>query len=333
MAIHACLAHETILNLGRCCLLDLPKSENMIKTVLILILTLVVVPVVSYRFDVPLSTDQGSALKIALLIYLSVALASFALAEISGNCSQVDKLWSIMPTVYVWWFAYAGGFQERMLLMAILFTIWGARLTYNFSRRGAYSWKFWKGEEDYRWGVLRQKPIFQKRWAWTLFNLFFISLYQHGLILLFTLPILVAMGGLETPLGIWDYLIAGSFVGFLVVESIADQQQWVFQTEKYRRKHAGETLTSPYAQGFVQSGLWKYMRHPNYTAEQAVWICFYLFAVAATGRWLNWSITGALLLLVLFQGSTDFSEGISAEKYPTYKEYQEKVGRFLPKLW
>ena len=73
------------------------------------------------------------------------------------------------------------------------------------------------------------------------------------------------------------------------------------------------------------------MRHPNYMAEQAIWITFYLFSVAATGSWLNWSIAGCLLLLVLFQGSSDFSESISAEKYPEYKAYQEKTGRFLPK--
>jgi steroid 5-alpha reductase family enzyme len=72
------------------------------------------------------------------------------------------------------------------------------------------------------------------------------------------------------------------------------------------------------------------MRHPNYSAEQGIWIVFYFFSVAATGLWVNWSIAGALLLVLLFKGSSDFSEGVSAEKYPMYKKYQEQVGRFLP---
>ena len=74
------------------------------------------------------------------------------------------------------------------------------------------------------------------------------------------------------------------------------------------------------------------MRHPNYMAEQAIWVCVYFFSVIATGAWINWSLAGCLLLIILFQGSSDFSEAISAEKYPLYKEYQKKVGRFIPKL-
>jgi steroid 5-alpha reductase family enzyme len=72
------------------------------------------------------------------------------------------------------------------------------------------------------------------------------------------------------------------------------------------------------------------MRHPNYAAEQSIWIVFYFFSVAATGHWINWSVVGCLLLLVLFKGSSDFSEEISAGKYSDYKEYQRTVGRFIP---
>ena len=85
-----------------------------------------------------------------------------------------------------------------------------------------------------------------------------------------------------------------------------------------------------YKIGFVHSGLWAYMRHPNYMAEQAIWMVFYFYSVIATGYWINWTITGGLLLVLLFKGSSDFSESISTEKYPEYKRYQNSVGRFLP---
>ena len=55
-------------------------------------------------------------------------------------------------------------------------------------------------------------------------------------------------------------------------------------------------------------------------AEQAIWIVFYCYSVIATGYWINWTITGGLLLVLLFKGSSDFSESISAEKYPDYKK-------------
>jgi steroid 5-alpha reductase family enzyme len=119
-------------------------------------------------------------------------------------------------------------------------------------------------------------------------------------------------------------------LGFIALETVADQQQWNFQREKRRRRQAGEPLTGDYAQGFCATGLWARVRHPNYAAEQAIWLSFYLFSVAASGRWLNWSLTGALLLLLLFLGSSDFSEKISAGKYPGYAEYQRRVRRFWP---
>ena len=39
----------------------------------------------------------------------------------------------------------------------------------------------------------------------------------------------------------------------------------------------------------------------------------------------------AILLVLLFWGSSNFSESISASKYPGYKDYQKKVGRFIPR--
>ena len=44
------------------------------------------------------------------------------------------------------------------------------------------------------------------------------------------------------------------------------------------------------------------MWHPNYTAEQSVWILFYGFSIVATEQWINWSVIGCILLLMLFQG-------------------------------
>ncbi|MCG9910780.1 MAG: DUF1295 domain-containing protein [Flavobacteriales bacterium] len=303
----------------------------MVRTILILIFTLIILPIFAFYSDQPLDELQKSTLNVLLYIMLGTALFAFLLGEITRNTSQVDKIWSIMPIIYVWYVAYASSWNERLVLMAILVSVWGVRLTYNFSRRGAYKLKFWEGEEDYRWEILRQNPALSGRWKWMFFNLFFICLYQMSLILLFSLPSLVAMQGMEVPLGLFDYLLAALILGFVIIETIADQQQWNFQNEKHRLIKAGK-LTAPYSAGFVQSGLWSIVRHPNYASEQAIWIVFYLFSVSATGRWLNWSIAGCMLLLILFKGSSDFSENISAGKYPEYKNYQKKVPRFIPFL-
>lgn len=299
------------------------------KIALFLIFTLIAVPVFTFMYDEPLNDAQWNTMKTLLWVYGIAALVTFVVSVITDNYSQVDKLWSIIPVPYVWIIAYQSGFEPRLSLMAILVSIWAIRLTFNFARRGGYSWKFWTGEEDYRWSILRAKPGFEQQWKWVLFNFFFISAYQMALILMFTLPALKAMGSIE-PLGWLDYGLATAFLALVMMEFVADQQQYNYQQEKYRRKKAGEDLGEYYGVGFTHTGLWGIMRHPNYAAEQSIWIVFYFFSVVATGHWINWSIAGCLLLVLLFVGSSDFSESISKEKYPLYDRYMKSVGRFIP---
>src|SRR5262249_52371301 len=157
----------------------------------------------------------------------------------------------------------------RLILMALLATVWGVRLTYNFSRHGGYTWKFWTGHEDYRWAHVRLKPELQGKARWTVFHLFFICGYQNALLLLLALPSLVVQSSAR-PLYWADYVLAAIFVALVVIETVADQQQWNFQAAK----KSGEAK-----QGFISTGLFSLARHPNYAAEQSIWIVFFLFSV------------------------------------------------------
>ncbi|MGA3015132.1 MAG: DUF1295 domain-containing protein [Bacteroidales bacterium] len=289
-----------------------------------------VVPVSSYFFGTPPGPVEWHAIHILIVIMVIAIAYSFIAGELANNNSQVDKLWSIVPIAYTWIVAGFSGLTIRLVVMSILVTLWGIRLTINFAMKGAYQWRFWSGEEDYRWQVLRQKPEFQPRWKWTIFNFLFISGYQNVLILLFTLPTIVALQNMNKPLGISDYLSAGLMLFFITWEAIADFQQWEFQSKKWATIKAGGELNGELNKGFLDKGLWAYSRHPNYFAEQAIWVCFYLFSITSSGEWFNWSIAGCLLLIVLFQGSSSFSEEISASKYPQYIEYQKTVPRFIP---
>ena len=301
------------------------------KTVLFLLITIVVIPFVAFGFHDPMTITQGSVLLRLALIYFVAAALCFIVSTITGNYSQVDKLWSIMPVVYTWIVAVEGGFEPRLVIMAVLVSAWGIRLTFNFRRRGGYSIRFWTGEEDYRWAILRARPEFAARWKWILFNLLFISFYQMGLILLMTVPAVRSMGGRS--LSMWDLAIAALLLFFIVIETVADQQQWNYHKMKQKWLKQGGDLSENFRRGFVDTGLWGLVRHPNYAAEQAIWIVFYLFSVAATGQWINWSVMGAILLMLLFWGSSNFSESISEGKYPEYAEYQKRVPRFVPIPW
>ena len=303
---------------------------KILTTAILLMLTLIVVPAFSYFSGVAL-TIEGNVLLVELgMMALVAAGYCFLVSEITKNYSQVDKLWSLLPMLYVGYVAWKGDWDPRLVVMWVLTVLWGIRLTGNFAMKGAYKWKFWEGEEDYRWSILRAKKEFQPGWKWSLFNLFFISFYQNGLILLFTLPSVIAFDQRGKEMYGLDYLAAGLMFFFIAFEMVADWQQWQYQSGKWKAIKQGGELTEDQKRGFLNKGLWALSRHPNYFAEQSIWISFYLFSVAASGQWINWSLTGALLLVLLFQGSADFSEEISAGKYAEYKTYQKMVSKFIP---
>ena len=298
----------------------------------LLAVSLIVCPLLYVFVGPAQDAAQLETFKLLLWICGGSALFCFVVGELTRNNSQMDKLWSLLPIVYTWVIAAKGGMAVRLVVMAVLVTLWGIRLTYNFGRKGAYRLRFWEGEEDYRWKVLRARKEFQPRWKWALFNFFFISIYQNALVLMTTLPALVLMNA-DMPFGWMDCLVTVMMLGFIVYETVADEQQWRFQTTKWRMLKEGKTLEelpAPYNKGFNTVGLWGVSRHPNYFAEQSVWCCFYLFTVAGGVGIVNWTLAGALLLVVLFQGSSAFAEEISAGKYPEYKRYMESVSRFLP---
>eukprot|EP00941_MAST-03F_sp_MAST-3F-sp1_P003156 g3156.t1 len=236
-----------------------------------------------------------------------------------SDTSIVDRLWSIIPVVYVWGFYFASGDamgngrSNRLLLMASLCTIWGTRLTINFAVKGGYT-----GGEDYRWKEVRRwfkAPSLQ----FEVFNLLFVCFYQHVLLLAQVSPaaIVVMLHKKQevTSLGTLDYIAAVLILGFILVEFVADRQMLRFQTEKYRRLSLRKRLPEEREafindpnrsvarekkkaafrrelerrsgftheeinRGFYTGGLYAYSRHPNYFAEVSIWWCFYLFSLS-----------------------------------------------------
>ncbi|MDQ0728607.1 DUF1295 domain-containing protein [Microbacterium sp. W4I20] len=264
-----------------------------------------------------------------LIVVVVAALASAAcwlLSLITRDTSWVDRAWSIVPVVYVWIFV-AGAFVQgegsvRAVVMGLLATAWGVRLTFNFARKGGYT-----GMEDYRWAILRQR---MRPWQFQVFNVLFIIGYQMTLLVLITLPAYLAAQHPSALTG-WDAVFVIAFLGFLIGETIADQQQWLFHQ---RKKQAGGTL----APGFVTTGLFRFSRHPNFFFEQAQWWMFYAIGATAAvsggagllGGVLNSTIIGAALLTVLFIGSTIFTESLTAGKYPAYAEYRRTTSMLIP---
>ncbi len=276
------------------------------------------------------NTSLNQLSETLLTVMIVTAILCFIVGELTRNYSQVDKIWSLMPVIYS--FITLSFFPDspRIWIMTLLVTFWGLRLTYNFARKGGYNKIPWKGEEDYRWGILRQNPILKKGIRLLLFNLFFISFYQLFLILLFSSPLIIAAKYADNPLSGYDLLASFLMLSFILLETIADNQLFKFHQQKKMILPSNGKYENSLKSGFMSDGLWKYMRHPNFLAEQAIWVSFYFFSVGASGQIINWTLAGPVLLILLFIGSSSLTENISMKKYPDYLFYKQNVPKFIP---
>ncbi|KIJ52612.1 hypothetical protein M422DRAFT_223234 [Sphaerobolus stellatus SS14] len=277
---------------------------------------------------------------------------TYIASVITGNCSQVDRVWTFLPTLYTAYFAAyplfdwaepsikARGVSPRAVLMLALQTVWMVRLSYNTWRRGLFN----LADEDYRWEIFRKKV---PSWLFQVFNFTFIAAAQNILLFLLGLPAHNALIREPQSLGTSDLLLAELALVVLALEFTSDNQQWSYQN--FKRKGvinanewigAGLQWTEDDKQrGFITRGLWAYSRHPNCACEQTFWWIMAFFPVLGSyhlpkdvsSPWdIVWPLIPALALSGLFISSTIFTESISAPKYPEYKAYQSRVGMFWP---
>ncbi len=257
---------------------------------------------------------------LSLLACALVCAFTWIASLVTGNSSWVDRSWSIAPILYVGIFAGAAGFTNPTLtVMFWLVALWGFRLTFNFWRKGGYQ----RGGEDYRWPVLKAR---MKPWQYQVFTLFFIVLFQNVLVWSITLPAWVVYDAPRSAFGLTQLVLTLVFLALLLFETVADQQQWNFHQAKAAALKQGKIPE----QAFLDTGLFRFSRHPNFFAEQSQWWVLWVFGVVVTGSVLHWSILGPLVLSALFIGSTRFTEALTADKYPHYKEYQNRTSAIIP---
>ncbi|KAK7691143.1 hypothetical protein QCA50_006246 [Cerrena zonata] len=293
----------------------------------------------------------------------------YILSIITGNVSQVDRVWTFLPTIYTAYFALlplwpavsslplfpvtpnelsrsvAQNYSPRALLMLSLVVLWMFRLSYNTWRRGLFNLH----DEDYRWAILRQRlPV----WFFHFVNFTFIAIIQNIILFLLGLPTRTAALQQPSALSTSDYVLATLAIIDIVCEFISDNQQWSFQNYKHSGKiNQNEWFGANIAwtpedakRGFVTRGLWAWSRHPNFFCEQSFWAIITLFPILApespqlpasplSNPTALWPLLPSLVLCTLFYASSNFSESISLSKYPEgYRAYQQRVSMFVPFL-
>jgi len=246
----------------------------------------------------------------ASLVILILFTLLWLLSVRLKNVSIVDLFWGIgfvvVNTFYVF---MSGDLSPRKILMLVLVTLWGVRLSIYLTWRN-------KGKgEDFRYQAFRKKYGPARYWWVSFFQTF---LLQGVLTMLISLPLPgVSMGNTSHALHALDYVgILVWLVGF-TFESGGDYQLARF---KNNPQNKGKVLSH---------GFWRYTRHPNYFGDSAVWWAYGLFSISAGSYW---QVLGSVLmtLLIIKVSGVALLEKTLNQTKPQYAEYVEKNEFLFP---
>jgi steroid 5-alpha reductase family enzyme len=239
-------------------------------------------------------------------------LVIFAFSFVFRNSSFYDPYWSVKPAVVAVWlgvFTASGADPNRLRMVVVLMLIYGARLTWNWARG-------WTGlnHEDWRYEDLARKT----GKAYWLVSFSGIHFFPTVLVFLGCLPLFQVFTNPTQPFGFLDLIAAMVLLGGVLIEAAADQQLRNFR------------LTNKDPKKILETGLWKYARHPNYFGEMLVWWGVALFGLAAGG--LVWyTFAGAIAITALFVFiSTPMIDQRMLERRPAYAERMKRVSALIP---
>ena len=248
---------------------------------------------------------------VAALVILGYVTALWIVSLILKNSSIVDIFWGAGFVLSNWvYFALTpDGFPARKWLIGTLVTIWGLRLSLYIL------WRNWGKPEDFRYRKWREEE--GERWWW--FSFFKVFLLQGFLMWIISAPLLAAqISPNPAKLTFFDFVaVAVWFIGFFF-EAVGD---WQMARFKANPANKGQVLNT---------GVWRYTRHPNYFGDAAQWWGYYLVAVAASGGF--WTIFSPILMttLLLRVSGVALLERTLRETKPQYKEYIETTSAFVP---
>ncbi|MCU0513981.1 MAG: DUF1295 domain-containing protein [Anaerolineae bacterium] len=242
------------------------------------------------------------------VIWLCVTLL-WLLSLWRRDASIVDIFWGSGFVILVWlWAALTAGDPLRRGLLLLAVTLWGLRLTLYLG------WRNLGRGEDYRYAAWRRQ--YGPAWRWRSYAQVF--LLQGGIMLLVALPLLAGLWAavpaaptLLDALGLLLWLVGFAF------EAVGD---WQLSRFRAQPQPPGRVL---------DTGLWRYTRHPNYFGDAVQWWGLFLLAAAAGGGWTVFSPLLMTFLLRRVSGVALLERSLHRTR-PAYADYVRRTSAFFP---
>jgi steroid 5-alpha reductase family enzyme len=224
----------------------------------------------------------------------------------------VDIWWGlgIASAAVIGWFA-AEGAHDRRLLITVLVLLWGLRLGLHIAVR---NW----GHEDPRYARLRQHVESQGQ-SYALHSLLHVNLYQGFFMWIQLAPIVITQVAREpVALGWLAYAGTGLWCVGMFFETVADWQLTRFKADPSS------------AARVLDTGLWRYSRHPNYFGEACIWWGYWLIACEVPWGWATVFAPAAITRMILGMMGKELVERRMLKKRPGYQAYVERTSGFFP---
>ncbi|MGZ8156747.1 MAG: DUF1295 domain-containing protein [Burkholderiales bacterium] len=245
----------------------------------------------------------------ALAVVLALALGGWVWSVRRSNVTIVDSLWPLFfPAALLAYLATAEPVTDnarRILIMALV-AVWALRLC-------AYlAWRSAGAPEDRRYRAIRARnePGFAWKSAYLIFG------FQAVLAWVISAPLYAAVSG-AAPLSALDALGAGLWLAGFLFQAIAD-----VQLVRFRRFPENVARV-------LDTGLWRYTRHPNYFGECCMAWGYWLIACGAGGEWTVFAPIVMTVLLLRVSGVALLEKDIG-ERRPAYADYIARTNAFLP---
>jgi steroid 5-alpha reductase family enzyme len=243
---------------------------------------------------------------IALALIAALAFLTWLASLARRDVSIVDGMWPVfIGSAGLSYAALAGDTGPASLIALALLLVWAIRLCVHLTVRN-------HGQpEDRRYQKIRanNQPNFELKSLYIVFGL------QAALAWIVALPFMaIVRGDGFGVLALAGLALAAFGIGF---EAVAD---WQLERFKKRGGTRGRVL---------DTGLWRYSRHPNYFGECCVWWGFGLVALGA-GAW--WALLSPLLMtfLLLKVSGVSMLEKDIGERRPEYARYVRETNAFFP---
>lgn len=231
------------------------------------------------------------------------------------DASIVDPWWSMAFLLVTAHTAARTGLTPGKALLLAMVAAWALRLWGYLLLRS-------RGKpEDPRYAGFREKYGADRYWWFSFFQVF---LLQGVLVVVISAPLqLAGAAAAPDPVTLLDLLGLAVFAAGFVIEAVADAQ-----LASYRRAKARGGADAPGP--VLDTGLWRYTRHPNYFGEALLWWGFWIAVLDAPWGWATAFAPALMTFLLVKVSGVAMLDAHMAAKRPAYAEYMRRTSAFVP---